>query len=136
MPKEMIRTKEVRAQVGITRNQISRYRLAGLFPYDPIAIRKGELRTERVYPQESLTHLEVLEGLRERGFTLSEMMVLFCAMAIGEGTRDFISFDEKARIVITPERLEEAKRVIELVLKSYSRGYKLPPQGERPFGKG
>lgn len=125
MPKTMVRTKEVRSRVGITRNQIWRYRKAGLFPYDPIAVRYGELGTERVYPAESLAHLDVLEGLRKRGFTLGEMLVLFYTMAIAEGTRDFISFNDKARLVISAEGLAKAKAIIEAVLASYDRGYNL-----------
>ena len=125
MPKEMVRTKVVRAKVGISRDQISRYRLAGLFPYDPIAIRGEGLETERVYPGECLAHLDVLERLRKRGFTLGEMLVLFHTMAIGEGTKNFISFNDKARLVISAEGLAEAKAIIEAVLASYDRGYKL-----------
>lgn len=132
----MIRTKEVREKLGVSRDQISRYRLAGLFPYEPISVSYGGLGSERVYPDESLTHLEVLEGLRKQGFTLGQMLVLFLTMKVGEGMRDFISFDDKARIVIAPEGLAEAKQIIEAVVKSYNAGYRLPPQGERPFGKG
>lgn len=136
MRENMIRAKEVRAKFGVSAKQISRYRQAGLFPFDPIGVSHGGLWRDRVYPEEALTTLEVLEGLRKRGFGLKTMRVLFLTMAVGEGTRGFISFDEKARIVIAPEKLEEAKRVIEAVIKSYDHGYILPPSGERPFGKG
>lgn len=136
MPETMITTKEVRARMGIDRRQIHYYRKAGLFPYDPIAVRWGGLWRERVYPEEALTVLEVLEGLRQRGFGLKAMRVLFHTMAVGEGTRGFITFDEKARIVIAPERLSEARQVIEAVVQSYNRGYNLPPHGEQPSGRG
>lgn len=121
----MIRTKDVRAQLCVHQKQISRYRRAGLFPYDPISVSGGGLWRDRVYPEEALTVLEVLEGLRKRRFGLKAMRVLFLTMAISEGTRDFISFDDKARIVIAPERLGEAKAVIEAVVSSYDRGYNL-----------
>lgn len=132
----MIRTKDVRARSGVSHEQIHRYREAGLFPYDPIAVSYGGLWRDRVYPDESLTHLEVLESLRKRGFTLSQMLILFHTMKIGEAMRDFITFDNKARLVITPEGLTEAKRLIELVVTSYSRSYHFAPQGRRPFGNG
>ncbi|MBA7543889.1 hypothetical protein ES705_36232 [subsurface metagenome] len=121
----MIRTKEVRAKLCVDREQISRYRKAGLFPYDPISVSYGGLWSDRVYPDEALTVLEVLEGLRERGFGLKAMRVLFHTMSVTEGTRDFISFDDKARIVIAPEKLAEAKAVIEAVVKSYQLGYNI-----------
>ncbi|GAJ13806.1 unnamed protein product [marine sediment metagenome] len=56
---------------------------------------------------------------------MAKMRVLFHTMAIAEGTKDFISFDEKARLVIAPERLAEAKAIIEAVVSSYDSGYKL-----------
>lgn len=121
----MIRTKEVRAMLGVSREQISRYRKAGLFPFDPIAVSYGGFWRDRVYPEESLTILEVLEGLRERGFGLKATRVLFLTMAVSEGTKDFVSFDDKARIVIAPERLAEAKAIIEAVVQGYDRGYNL-----------
>ena len=121
----MIRTKEVRARLGVSYGQICRYRKAGLFPYDPIGVSYGGLWRDRVYPLESLTVLEILEGLRKRGFGLKATRVLFLTMAVSEGTKDFISFDDKARIVIAPEKLEEAKAVIEAVLASYPRGSNL-----------
>ena len=121
----MIRTKEVRAKLGVSRDQISRYRKSGLFPYEPISVSYGGLWHDRVYPEEALTILEILEGLRDRGFEHKAMRVLFITLAISEGTRDFITFDDKARIVIAPERLEEAKAIIEAVVSSYSRGYRL-----------
>ncbi|MBA7577943.1 hypothetical protein ES708_19799 [subsurface metagenome] len=121
----MIRTKEVRERSSVTRFQICRYRKAGLFPYDPISVSYGGLWRDRVYPAESLTLLEVLEGLRKRGFGLKATRVLLLTMAVSEGTRDYISFDDKARIVIAPERLEEAKAVIEAVVANYDRGYNL-----------
>ncbi len=132
----MIRAKEVRAKLGMTRGQISRYRKAGLFPFDPIGVSYGGLWRDRVYPEEALMVLEVLEGLRKQGFGLKTTRVLLLTMALIEGTRGFISFDEKARIVIAPERLAEAKVIIEAVVKSYDPGYRLPPKGDRPFGKG
>ncbi|MBA7577937.1 hypothetical protein ES708_19793 [subsurface metagenome] len=132
----MIRTKEVREKLSLTRIQIHLYRKAGLFPYEPIAVSHGGLWRDRVYPEEALTVLEVLEGLRQQGFGLKAMRVLFHTMAVGEGTRGFIAFDEKARIVIAPERLSEARQVIEAVVRSYNRGYNLPPRGKRPRGKG
>ena len=121
----MIRAKEVRERLGVTRFQIHRYREAGLFPYDPIAVSYGGYWRERVYPEEALTVLEVLEGLRERGFGLKAMSVLFLTMAVSNETKDFISFDEKARIVIAPERLGEAKAIVEAVVTSFQRGYNL-----------
>ncbi|MBA7684567.1 hypothetical protein ES703_92972 [subsurface metagenome] len=121
----MIRAKEVRAKFGVTREQIGRYRRAGLFPFDPISVSYGGLWHDRVYPEESLTVLEILEGLRERGFTLKATRVLFLTMAVSEGSRDFISFDDKARIVIAPESIEEARAIIEAVVSSYDRGYRL-----------
>lgn len=129
MPETMIRAKEVRSRVGVSRLQIFYYRQAGLFPYEPIAIRKSGLGTDRVYPEESLTLLDVLEGLRKRGFTISKMKVLFHTMAITEGTRDFIGFDDSAKLVIDPERLDEARQIIEAVVSSYDSGYWLPPRG-------
>ncbi|MBA7542002.1 hypothetical protein ES705_34318 [subsurface metagenome] len=129
MPETMIKTKEVRARVGIDRRLISLYRKAGLFPYDPIAIRGEGFETDRVYPAESLTLLNVLEGLRKRGFTISKMKVLFHTMAITEGTRDYISFDDSARLVIAPEGLAKAKAIIEAVVSSYDSGWWLPPGG-------
>lgn len=132
----MIRTKEVRERLAVSRYQIFLYRKAGLFPYEPIAVSYGGLWRDRVYPEEALTVLEILEGLRERGFGLKAMKVLLLTMKVSEEMRDFISFDDKARIVISPEKIEEAKRIIEAVVKSYSLSYALPPRGERPFGKG
>ncbi|MBA7586660.1 hypothetical protein ES708_28664 [subsurface metagenome] len=132
----MIRTKEVRERLRISAYQIHLYRKAGLFPYDPIAVSYGGLWRDRVYPEEALTHLEVLEGLRERGFGLKTTLVLFLTMAIAEGTKDFISFNDKARMVIAPERLAEAKAIIEAVVKTYPLSYNIPPRGGRPFGKG
>lgn len=125
MPKGMMRTAEVRSRVSVSRLQISYYRRAGLFPYDPIAIRGEGLRTERVYPAESLTMLDVLEGLRKGGFTIAKMKVLFATMSVTEGTRDFISFDDKARLVMAPEGLDKAKGIIEAVVRAYDRGYGL-----------
>lgn len=119
----MIRAKEVREKMCVSSKQISRYRIAGLFPYDPISVSGGGLWRDRVYPEEAMTVLEVLEGLRERRFGLKATRVLFLTMAVSDGTKDFISFDEKARMVIAPEKLEEAKAVIEAVVSSYDRGY-------------
>lgn len=132
----MIRTKEVRERAGVDAYQIWRYRQAGLFPYDPISVSYGGLGSERVYPDESVVHLEVLEELRKLGFTLGQMLVLFLTMKVGEGMQNFISFDDKARLKITPEGLVEAKRIIELIVTSYPQSYDLSPRGRRPFGKG
>ncbi len=121
----MIRTKDVRAQFGASRDLISRYRRAGLFPYDPIAVSHGGLWRDRVYPEEALTILEILEGLRKRGFDFRATRVLFLTLAVSEGTRDYISFDDEARLVIAPERIEEAKAIIKAVVSSYDRGYRL-----------
>ena len=121
----MIRTKDVRAKLCVNAEQISRYRKAGLFPYDPISVSHGGLWRDRVYPEEAMTVLEILEGLRERCFGLKAMRVLFLTMAVSNRTKGFISFDGKARMVIAPERLEEAKAVIEAVVSRYDRGYQL-----------
>ena len=126
----------MRETLGLSRYQIHLYRKAGLFPFEPIGVSHGGLWKERVYDEAALTTLEILEALRKAGFGLKAMRVLFCTGIVGEGMSDFISFDEKSRIVIAPERLQEAKRITEAVIKSYPLGYNLPPQGERPFGKG
>lgn len=125
MQKGMIPTREVRSKVGVSRWQIHQYRKAGLFPFDPIAASYAGLGTARLYPAESLTLLEILEALRHHGFGTRAMKVLLLTMNISSELRGFISFADKARIVIDPERLEEAKAVIEAVIASYDRGYNL-----------
>ncbi len=112
-----ITTKEVRARVGITRLQICRYRKAGLFPYDPIAASYAGLGSNRLYMMEAETTLEILEVLRGQGFSMRAMKVLFLHMNVSGELKGFISFDDKARMVISPEKLELAKRVIEEVIQ-------------------
>ena len=112
-----IPTREVRARVGITRRQIHRYRKAGLFSFDPIAVSYAGLGSARLYMMEAETTLEILEVLRGQGFSMRAMKVLFLTMNVSEELKGFISFDDKARMVVDPERLELAKQVIEETIR-------------------
>lgn len=112
-----ISTREVRSKVGITRWQISRYRKAGLFSFDPIAVSYAGLGNARLYMMEAETTLEILEVLRGQGFSMRAMKVLLLHMNVSGELKGFISFDDKARMVIAPERLELAKQVIEEVVQ-------------------
>ncbi|MBA7669845.1 hypothetical protein ES703_77983 [subsurface metagenome] len=113
-----LQTKEVRARVGITRWQISRYRKAGLFPYDPIAVSYAGLGSNRLYMMEAETTLGILEVLRGQGFSMRAIKVLFHTMNITGELKGFISFDDRARMVIDPERLELAKQIIEQTIEN------------------
>lgn len=112
-----IPTREVRARVGISRWQIHQYRKAGLFPFDPIAVSYAGMGSARLYMMEAETTLEILEVLRGQGFSMRAMKVLFHTMNVSEELRDFISFDDRARMVIDPERLGLAKQVIEQTIE-------------------
>lgn len=112
-----ILTKEVRAKVGISRWQICQYRKAGLFPFDPIAASYAGLGSNRLYMMEAETTLGILEVLRGQGFSMRAMKVMLLHMNVSGELKGFISFDDKARMVIAPERLELAKQVIEEVIR-------------------
>jgi len=112
-----IPTREVRARVGISRKQICRYRKAGLFPFDPIAVSYAGLGAARLYMMEAETTLEILEVLRGQGFSMRAMKVMLLHMNVSGELKGFISFDDKARMVIAPEKLELAKQVIEATIE-------------------
>jgi len=125
----MIRCKDVRESVGVTRDQIYRYRKAGLITCDPIGVSHGDYGNERVYPDEVKTVLEVLEGLRQRGFTIPMMRVLLDAFVVAQGMGGSLPLDEEYQVDIPLKRLDEGRKVIDLVIKFYNRQPGLPRSG-------
>jgi DNA-binding transcriptional MerR regulator len=126
----MILAKEVRERLQVSYIQIHRYREAGLFPWEPIAVSHQGLWSNRVYPQEAFLQLQVLEALRRRGFSIKTMRILFATIEQTEGTKDYVRFDDRARMFIEPERLEEVQKLIKLIVDSPHAGCEILPEGE------